>query len=106
MPSASPETTMDRQLAFLLAGARSPTSGSINWGVTVVIPQMNEMAANDSKRGVRHKPSHYSYISWHSFSSPVPLLTVNLSKEPLSRAGKVCIDPERPRQSGTGVSLL
>lgn len=59
MPSESPETTIDKQLAFLFAGARSPTNGSINCGVTVVIPQMNEMAANDSKRGVRHKPSHY-----------------------------------------------
>lgn len=59
MPSARPETTIDIQLAFLLAGARSPTNGSINCGVTVVMPQMNEMAANDSKRGVRHKPSHY-----------------------------------------------
>lgn len=58
IPSDKPDITIDRQLAFLLDGARSPTNGSISCGVTVVMPQMNEMPEKVLNCVVRHKPSH------------------------------------------------
>lgn len=59
MPSESPDTTSEREVALRCAGARSPTRGSMSCGVTVVMPQMKDTAANVSKLDVRHSASHW-----------------------------------------------
>lgn len=58
MPSESPDTTSDSEVALLCAGARSPTKGNMSCGVTVVMPQMKDTAAKDSNCCVRHSASH------------------------------------------------
>ena len=59
MPSNRPDVTMDRDAALLLGGARSPTSGSISCGVTVVIAVMKEMAVKAPKSFVTQTPILY-----------------------------------------------
>lgn len=63
MPSESPDTTSDSEVALRCAGARSPTRGSMSWGVTVVMPQIKDTAANVSNRDVRHNASHWHRVS-------------------------------------------
>ena len=59
IPSNSPETTIESAVARLRRGARSPTRGSINCGVTVVTAVMKESAKKIEKDLVTHNPSHY-----------------------------------------------
>lgn len=56
-PSMRPETTMDRAAARRDGGARSPTSGSMSCGVTVVTATMKDMAVKVPRSDVRHSPS-------------------------------------------------
>lgn len=49
---------MAMQDAFLLAGASSPARGSMSCGVTVVIPQRNDMAQKTRKFTVRQSTTH------------------------------------------------
>lgn len=58
MPRRRPDTTTEIAVARRCAGARSPTRGSISWGVTVVIAVMKESARKTEKDFVTHKPSH------------------------------------------------
>lgn len=58
IPSKSPETTIERAVARLCGGARSPTRGSINCGVTVETAVMKDIARKTENEFVRHKPSH------------------------------------------------
>ncbi len=58
IPSSSPETTIESAVARLWRGARSPTRGSINCGVTVVTAVMKESAKKTEKDLVTHNPSH------------------------------------------------
>ena len=50
---------MESAVARLWSGARSPTKGSINCGVTVDTAVMKESARKTEKDFVRHRPSHY-----------------------------------------------
>lgn len=56
-PSMRPETTMESAAARRLGGARSPTRGSMSWGVTVVTAVMKDIAVNTPRLEVRHRPS-------------------------------------------------
>ena len=56
IPRSKPETTIERAVARRAGGARSPTSGSINWGVTVVTAVINERAEKTAKELVRQRP--------------------------------------------------
>jgi hypothetical protein len=56
-PSMSPDTTMERAAARLLGGARSPTRGSMSWGVTVVMEVMKDIAVKVPRSWVRQRPS-------------------------------------------------
>jgi hypothetical protein len=58
MPPRSPETTIESAVARRWAGARSPTSGSINWGVTVDTAVTKDKARNTENDFVMHKPTH------------------------------------------------
>ncbi len=58
-PSAFPDVTIDKAIARLCGGARSPTRGSIIWGVTVVIAVKKEMAENAAKLLVVQRPILY-----------------------------------------------
>lgn len=58
MPSRRPETTMERAVARRWGGARSPTRGSMSWGVTVETAVMKEMARKTEKEFVIQRPSH------------------------------------------------
>ena len=62
IPRSSPETTIESAVARLWAGARSPTRGSISWGVTVDTAVMKERARNTEKDFVTHSPSHYKIL--------------------------------------------
>jgi hypothetical protein len=69
MPNNSPDVTIDRDAALLLGGARSPTSGSMSCGVTVVIAVMKEMAVKAPRSFVTQTPILYRiYISKVTFS--------------------------------------
>lgn len=57
IPSRRPDTTIERAVARRAEGARSPTRGSINWGVTVVRAVMNESAEKTAKELVIHSPT-------------------------------------------------
>lgn len=59
IPRSKPDTTMDRAVARRWAGAKSPTRGSISWGVTVVTAVMKERARKTPNDLVTHKPSHW-----------------------------------------------
>jgi len=63
IPRRRPDTTMERAVARRWIGARSPTSGSISWGVTVVTPVMNERARKTGKDFVTQRPTHCKFIS-------------------------------------------
>jgi hypothetical protein len=63
MPPRRPETTIERLVARRCGGARSPTSGSMSCGVTVVTAVKKEMATKLSKDFVRQRPSHCYSIS-------------------------------------------
>ena len=56
MPRRTPETTMEREVARRWAGARSPTRGSISWGVTVVVEVRRETTQKSGKEVVRQRP--------------------------------------------------
>ncbi len=58
IPSKRPETTIERAVALLCGGARSPTKGSMSWGVTVDTAVMKDMARKTENDFVMHKPSH------------------------------------------------
>lgn len=58
MPRRRPETTIERAVARLAGGARSPTRGSMSCGVTVVTAAMKERATKTENDPVRHSPSH------------------------------------------------
>lgn len=58
MPRRRPETTMERAVARRWGGARSPTRGSMSWGVTVETAVMKEMARKTEKEFVIQRPSH------------------------------------------------
>lgn len=55
-PSALPDVTIDRAMARLCGGARSPTKGSIICGVTVVMAVKKEMTENAAKLLVVQRP--------------------------------------------------
>ena len=55
-PSALPDVMIDRAIARLCGGARSPTNGSIICGVTVVMAVKKEMAENAAKLLVVQRP--------------------------------------------------
>lgn len=54
-PSISPETTTERAAARREGGARSPTSGSMSCGVTVVMATMNDIAVKVLRSFVRQR---------------------------------------------------
>ena len=56
MPRRTPETTMEREVARRWGGARSPTRGSISWGVTVVMEVRRERRQKRGKEVVRQRP--------------------------------------------------
>lgn len=56
IPSIRPETTMERAAARRWGGARSPTRGSISWGVTVMMPVMKLMAEKTAMEEVTQSP--------------------------------------------------
>lgn len=64
MPRERPAMTSERHAARRCGGARSPTRGSMSWGVTVVMPHMKEMPAKEEKFGVRQRASHYFWGVW------------------------------------------
>lgn len=57
MPSNKPLTTILSACARFSLGARSPTSGSMSCGVTVLIAVMNDSATKTLKDFVRQSPS-------------------------------------------------
>ena len=63
IPSSRPETTMERAVARRCGGARSPTSGSMSWGVTVVTAVMKESARKTENDFVTHRPTHLNPVS-------------------------------------------
>lgn len=56
IPNRRPDVTMDKAAALLLGGARSPTSGSISCGVTVVTAVTKEIAVKAAKSFVTQTP--------------------------------------------------
>lgn len=56
MPSMNPETTIESEDARLSGGAKSPTSGNMICGVTVVMAVMNEMPVKVAKDVVTQRP--------------------------------------------------
>ena len=68
-PRTLPDVTIDRAIARLCGGARSPTRGSIICGVTVVIAVKYEMAVNAAKLVVVQRPILYEVLV--SFEGPV-----------------------------------
>ena len=56
IPRERPETTIERAAARLCGGAKSPTRGSINCGVTVVTEQIKEIAVNVARLLVTQSP--------------------------------------------------
>lgn len=48
---------MERAAARRWGGARSPTKGSMSWGVTVVMETRKERAVKTLRSEVRHSPS-------------------------------------------------
>ncbi len=63
IPRRRPDTTIERLVARLWAGARSPTRGSISCGVTVETAVMKDIARKTENDFVRHKPSHFEHFS-------------------------------------------
>lgn len=59
IPRRRPDTTIERAVARLCAGAKSPTRGSINCGVTVETAVMNDMARKTENDFVTQRPTHY-----------------------------------------------
>lgn len=59
MPKRRPETTMERDMARLAGGARSPTRGSMSCGVTVETAVMKESATKTGNDLVMQRPSHW-----------------------------------------------
>ena len=57
MPSIKPDTTMDSAAARRWGGARSPTSGSMSCGVTVVMATMKDIAVKTARLLVMQRPS-------------------------------------------------
>ena len=70
IPSRLPAVTIDRADARLCGGARSPTSGSMSCGVTVVIAVIKDIAQNTSKLLVRHKPILLVVSKCHESTGP------------------------------------
>jgi len=58
IPRSSPETTIESAIARLWRGARSPTRGSISWGVTVDTAVMKDKARKTENDFVTQRPSH------------------------------------------------
>lgn len=56
MPSINPETTIESEEARLSGGAKSPTSGNMICGVTVVMAVMNEIPVKVAKEVVTQRP--------------------------------------------------
>lgn len=56
IPSMKPEATMESAAARLWGGARSPTSGSISCGVTVVTAVMKEIVVKMVSEFVTQRP--------------------------------------------------
>ena len=50
--------TIEREVARLWGGARSPTRGIMSWGVTVETDVMKDMARKTGNEFVIHRPSH------------------------------------------------
>jgi hypothetical protein len=61
-PSMRPETTIDRAVARLFGGARSPTRGSMSWGVTVVMETRKDIAVKTGREVVKQRMSLF-YVS-------------------------------------------
>ena len=57
MPRSRPDTTIERAVARRSLGARSPTSGIMSCGVTVVSPVMNVSARKTWKLVVTQRPT-------------------------------------------------
>jgi hypothetical protein len=51
-----PDTTIESAAARRLGGARSPTRGSMSWGVTVVMAQMKDIAVKAARLLVTQRP--------------------------------------------------
>ena len=58
IPRRRPETMVERAVARLAGGARSPTRRSMSCGVTVMTAVMKERATKTENDPVRHKPIH------------------------------------------------
>lgn len=56
MPNMNPETTIESADARFSGGAKSPTSGNIICGVTVVTAVMKEIPVNAAKDLVTQRP--------------------------------------------------
>jgi hypothetical protein len=63
IPPRSPETTIESAVARRWAGARSPTSGSISWGVTVDRAVTKDKARKTENDFVIHKPTHFLMLA-------------------------------------------
>jgi hypothetical protein len=62
IPRRRPETTMDIAVALRCGGARSPTNGSMSWGVTVDAAVMKDRARKTEKDLVTQSPTHFRKI--------------------------------------------
>ena len=71
-PSRRPDTTIERAVARRAGGARSPTRGSISWGVTVVMAVMNESAEKTAKELVIHSPTLHRDRLYQQQEPPKP----------------------------------
>lgn len=56
MPSMNPDTTIESEDARLSGGAKSPTSGNMICGVTVVMAVINDIPVNVAKEVVTQRP--------------------------------------------------
>jgi len=82
IPSERPETTIERAAARLCGGAKSPTRGSINCGVTVVTEQIKEIAVNVARLFVMQSPIlRLGFISNHPHADMIWKEKVNQRKK-------------------------
>lgn len=82
MPIRFPDTTIDRLVARRCGGAKSPTKGSIIWGVTVVTAVMNDMTRDTVKLFVTQslmlafrQQSLYALLEDRVLTRPLPTRT-------------------------------
>lgn len=71
MPSINPETTIESEEARLSGGAKSPTSGNMICGVTVVMAVMNEIPVKVAKEVVTQSPILDTNTQANQLSCPI-----------------------------------